>query len=178
MTCRTCKSPDTELKKGENRLFFVTCNSCGSRRSVAYVIVNYPCLFILLTAFQCDQDWFPGHRWQKASSKGLSTKTPIMVMSRRRQRHHHLKGVFVFFAILLGFKATTMMDMRDGKAGLRFSWGTPGGGCWNFVDRWLPWSFVASIMGKLFIIRVLEYFKSRELRFNLSYKVHELMSLY
>jgi hypothetical protein len=37
VTCRTCKSPDTDLKKGENRLFFVTCNSCGSRRSVAYV---------------------------------------------------------------------------------------------------------------------------------------------
>ena len=34
VTCKTCKSPDTELSKGENRLYFVTCNSCGSRRSV------------------------------------------------------------------------------------------------------------------------------------------------
>lgn len=34
VTCKTCKSPDTELSKGENRLSFVTCNSCGSRRSV------------------------------------------------------------------------------------------------------------------------------------------------
>ena len=34
VTCKTCRSPDTELSKGENRLFFVTCNSCGSRRSV------------------------------------------------------------------------------------------------------------------------------------------------
>jgi translation initiation factor 2 subunit 2 len=32
--CKTCRSADTELSKGENRLYFVTCNSCGSRRSV------------------------------------------------------------------------------------------------------------------------------------------------
>jgi len=41
VTCRTCKSPDTELKKGENRLFFVTCNSCGSRRSVAAIKTGF-----------------------------------------------------------------------------------------------------------------------------------------
>ncbi|KAF2125853.1 hypothetical protein P153DRAFT_369858 [Dothidotthia symphoricarpi CBS 119687] len=34
VTCKTCRSPDTDLSKGENRLSFVTCNSCGSRRSV------------------------------------------------------------------------------------------------------------------------------------------------
>lgn len=34
ITCKTCKSPRTELIRGENRLFFITCNSCGSRRSV------------------------------------------------------------------------------------------------------------------------------------------------
>lgn len=34
VTCKTCRSPDTELNKGENRLYFITCNSCGSRRSV------------------------------------------------------------------------------------------------------------------------------------------------
>jgi len=34
VTCKTCKNFDTELSKGENRLYFVTCNSCGSRRSV------------------------------------------------------------------------------------------------------------------------------------------------
>lgn len=33
VTCKTCKSPDTRLEK-ENRIFFVECNSCGSRRSV------------------------------------------------------------------------------------------------------------------------------------------------
>ncbi|KAI5298832.1 hypothetical protein KEM56_003751 [Ascosphaera pollenicola] len=37
VTCKTCRSPDTELNKGENRLYFVTCNSCGSRRSVAAI---------------------------------------------------------------------------------------------------------------------------------------------
>lgn len=33
VTCKTCKSPDTLLTK-ENRIFFVACESCGSRRSV------------------------------------------------------------------------------------------------------------------------------------------------
>ncbi|KAI1826066.1 domain found in IF2B/IF5-domain-containing protein [Xylaria intraflava] len=37
VTCRTCKSPDTTLEKGENRLYFMTCNSCGSRRSVSAI---------------------------------------------------------------------------------------------------------------------------------------------
>ena len=37
VTCKTCRSPDTELSKGENRLYFVTCNSCGSRRSVTAI---------------------------------------------------------------------------------------------------------------------------------------------
>lgn len=33
VTCQTCKSPDTLLTK-ENRIFFMSCESCGSRRSV------------------------------------------------------------------------------------------------------------------------------------------------
>ncbi|KAI0752565.1 eukaryotic translation initiation factor 2 beta [Daedaleopsis nitida] len=33
VTCKTCKSPDTILTK-ENRIFFMACESCGSRRSV------------------------------------------------------------------------------------------------------------------------------------------------
>merc|ERR1712230_256693 len=37
VTCKPCRSPDTELNKGENRLYFVTCNSCGSRRSVTAI---------------------------------------------------------------------------------------------------------------------------------------------
>ncbi|KPI35800.1 putative eukaryotic translation initiation factor 2 subunit beta [Cyphellophora attinorum] len=37
VTCKTCRSPDTDLSKGENRLYFITCNSCGSRRSVTAI---------------------------------------------------------------------------------------------------------------------------------------------
>lgn len=33
VSCKTCKSPDTLLTK-ENRIFFMACESCGSRRSV------------------------------------------------------------------------------------------------------------------------------------------------
>jgi len=36
VACRTCKSPDTVLKK-ENRLYFLCCETCGSRRSVAAI---------------------------------------------------------------------------------------------------------------------------------------------
>lgn len=41
VTCKTCRSPDTDLSKGENRLSFVTCNSCGSRRSVTAIKVGF-----------------------------------------------------------------------------------------------------------------------------------------
>ncbi|KAI9810216.1 MAG: hypothetical protein M1826_003692 [Phylliscum demangeonii] len=41
VTCKTCRSPDTELSKGENRLYFVTCNSCGSRRSVTTIKTGF-----------------------------------------------------------------------------------------------------------------------------------------
>jgi len=33
VTCKTCRSPDTLLTK-ETRIFFITCESCGSKRSV------------------------------------------------------------------------------------------------------------------------------------------------
>lgn len=33
VTCKTCRSLDTLLTK-ENRIFFMACESCGSRRSV------------------------------------------------------------------------------------------------------------------------------------------------
>ncbi|ORY14934.1 domain found in IF2B/IF5-domain-containing protein [Clohesyomyces aquaticus] len=41
VTCKTCKQPDTDLNKGENRLYFVTCNSCGSRRSVTAIKTGF-----------------------------------------------------------------------------------------------------------------------------------------
>ncbi|ORY68754.1 eukaryotic translation initiation factor 2 subunit beta [Pseudomassariella vexata] len=41
VTCKTCRSPDTELSKGENRLYFITCNQCGSRRSVTAIKTGF-----------------------------------------------------------------------------------------------------------------------------------------
>ncbi|KAK4153213.1 putative eukaryotic translation initiation factor 2 subunit beta [Chaetomidium leptoderma] len=41
VTCKTCRSPSTELSKGENRLYFITCNSCGSRRSVQAIKTGF-----------------------------------------------------------------------------------------------------------------------------------------
>ncbi|KAI9193605.1 domain found in IF2B/IF5-domain-containing protein [Polychytrium aggregatum] len=40
VTCKTCKSQDTILIK-ENRLFFVQCESCGCRRSVAAIKAGF-----------------------------------------------------------------------------------------------------------------------------------------
>jgi translation initiation factor 2 subunit 2 len=40
VTCKTCKSPDTLLTK-ENRIFFMSCESCGSRRSVNAIKTGY-----------------------------------------------------------------------------------------------------------------------------------------
>lgn len=41
VACKTCRSHDTELNKGENRLYFVTCNSCSSRRSVTAIKTGF-----------------------------------------------------------------------------------------------------------------------------------------
>lgn len=40
VTCRTCRSPETRLSK-ENRLFFMTCEACGSQRSVAAIKTGF-----------------------------------------------------------------------------------------------------------------------------------------
>lgn len=40
VTCKTCKSVNTSLTK-ENRLYFLICNSCGSRRSVQSIKTGY-----------------------------------------------------------------------------------------------------------------------------------------
>ncbi|KAG8891821.1 hypothetical protein FRC01_014499 [Tulasnella sp. 417] len=40
VTCKICKSPDTLLSK-ENRLYFMTCQSCGSRRSVSAIKTGF-----------------------------------------------------------------------------------------------------------------------------------------
>lgn len=61
VSCKICKSPDTVLGK-DNRLYFLTCESCGSKRSVQTIKAGYkaqvdaylsflisPVLFIVLT---------------------------------------------------------------------------------------------------------------------------------
>ncbi|EEB09779.1 translation initiation factor eIF2 beta subunit [Schizosaccharomyces japonicus yFS275] len=40
VTCKTCKSPDTILTK-ENRIYFMTCEACGSTRSVQAIKTGY-----------------------------------------------------------------------------------------------------------------------------------------
>lgn len=40
VTCKTCKSVNTKLTK-ENRLYFLDCKSCGSRRSVSSIKSGY-----------------------------------------------------------------------------------------------------------------------------------------
>ena len=40
VTCKTCKSTDTVLSK-ENRIYFMDCEKCGSRRSVSAIKTGY-----------------------------------------------------------------------------------------------------------------------------------------
>lgn len=40
VTCHTCKAPDTILAK-ENRLFFLQCEKCGSKCSVASIKAGF-----------------------------------------------------------------------------------------------------------------------------------------
>jgi len=40
VTCKTCKSPDTVLGK-ENRVWFITCENCGSKRSVSAIKTGF-----------------------------------------------------------------------------------------------------------------------------------------
>jgi len=40
VTCKTCRSPETQLTK-ENRLFFIKCESCESSRSVATIRAGF-----------------------------------------------------------------------------------------------------------------------------------------
>jgi len=40
VTCHTCKSPDTILSR-ENRLFFLTCETCGARQSVTSIKAGF-----------------------------------------------------------------------------------------------------------------------------------------
>ncbi|PKI82309.1 hypothetical protein MVES_003786 [Malassezia vespertilionis] len=40
VTCKTCRSPNTLLTK-ENRIYFMTCESCGSQRSVSAIKTGF-----------------------------------------------------------------------------------------------------------------------------------------
>lgn len=64
VTCKICKSPDTILDK-ENRLYFMTCESCGSRMCL-FITVNGVCTNVLSRTIRvCDQDGFPGANWKE-----------------------------------------------------------------------------------------------------------------
>lgn len=66
VTCKICKSPDTILDK-ENRLYFMTCESCGSRMCFFLPLKSWYRLLMFLprTIRVCDQDWFPGANRKK-----------------------------------------------------------------------------------------------------------------
>ena len=40
VTCKTCKSPETLLGK-ENRVWFISCENCGSKRSVSAIKTGF-----------------------------------------------------------------------------------------------------------------------------------------
>jgi hypothetical protein len=83
VTCQTCKSPDTLLNK-EARLFFMNCQSCGSRVrfSLSFLSLCFPlncCLrtvVILLVAIgRGRQVGFPGPGRKEEGHEGLGGQT-------------------------------------------------------------------------------------------------------
>jgi len=41
VSCKTCRQLNTELAKGENRLWYMTCQSCGSQRTVSAIKTGF-----------------------------------------------------------------------------------------------------------------------------------------
>ena len=66
VTCHTCRSPDTILQK-DTRLFFLQCETCGSRCSVASIKSGFQvthCIWLLWgipRANQCLYYWHYDH---------------------------------------------------------------------------------------------------------------------
>ena len=56
MTCHTCRSPDTILQK-ETRLFFIQCETCGSRRSVASIKSGFQAITQKRAQLKSKQQW-------------------------------------------------------------------------------------------------------------------------
>ena len=60
VTCKICKSSDTLLDK-ENRLYFITCEACGSRKSFySRACANLPVDSSVRTFCVCNQGRLPG----------------------------------------------------------------------------------------------------------------------
>lgn len=78
VSCKTCKSPDTLLTK-DNRLFFMTCESCGSTRSVSAIKSGFQVSHFLsrLHHNHCDTPHTsllithetPGSNWKEESGR-------------------------------------------------------------------------------------------------------------
>lgn len=56
VTCHTCRSPDTILQK-ETRLFFIQCETCGSRRSVASIKSGFQAITQKRAQLKSKQQW-------------------------------------------------------------------------------------------------------------------------
>lgn len=52
VTCHTCRSPDTILQK-DTRLFFLQCETCGSRCSVASIKSGFQVSLFVLLGIKC-----------------------------------------------------------------------------------------------------------------------------
>lgn len=55
VTCHTCRSPDTILQK-DTRLFFLQCETCGSRCSVASIKSGFQVTFIIFGYYRVTQN--------------------------------------------------------------------------------------------------------------------------
>lgn len=81
VTCKTCKSPDTVLIK-ENRLFFLDCEQCNSRRSVAAIKTGFSAQIGMLSQIYL---------------------TRILTMHRKASPHETCNLNFIFFVHHLAY---------------------------------------------------------------------------
>ena len=81
VTCKTCRSPDTDLSKGDNRLWYVTCGSCGKQPNPHQMLSG-----VLITYQRLDpvsgssEDGILRPSWQEKEAAGLRSTSSLLFL--------------------------------------------------------------------------------------------------
>lgn len=105
VSCKTCKSPDTLLQRGESRLYYVECKSCGSRRSVTAIKVCPPFLRDSVLRLTVLLVWILRTNWQ--AQEATDMKVPCTGFLWWECRYLRICYVFALCPPKVSFGATT-----------------------------------------------------------------------